>query len=380
MISTAQALSNAVGGDPPIAAGTSIGSLWVSADEGDDNAENNRAEILVNLLPSKNVPPRIEILSPKADAVITRSAKKLTKITFTIKAFDLDGTIEKVNVNTQQFGISVEYPENRIVIEGKSYSIKDVEDNKVAFQKYFGGEAKKIGKDTYSFTLENPRYGFNNVFVEAVDTGKRVGGSSITFTVKGDNSIEFTKPLKDSVVKPNTNVIIESITKLNDETAAKLELIGQALCCEPPPVMKQVARIGNIYTHQYLLKNVTKGHYYLQVFMTEDSGAFIYSEGLQFKVTEKPRVKITSITNGQVFKEGDEIPIEIEAVDPDGEVKDVTVRVDGKYERHFSWRAAGHNKRGYIYALKKGVHTIHAKVTDDMDVEAESEPITIIIK
>ena len=265
------------GGTNQNPAGSPLGNIHVSAAETEENQENNRTEIFANLLPSKNIPPRVKILSPKNEAVIARPAKKLTKVEFIIKAFDPDGKIEKVTVNTQQFYISVEYPENRIVIEGKSYSIKEVEDNKEEFRKYFGGDAKKIGKDTYSFTIENPRYGFNNIFVEAHDNGNRVGYASVRLTIKGDNSIEFTKPQKDSVIQPNTNVTIETISKLNEGKVEKLELIGNALCCGNPPLMQQIFRNGNTYIHHYLWKNIRKGYYSFQVILTEDSGAFTYS-------------------------------------------------------------------------------------------------------
>ncbi len=171
-------------------------------------------------------------------------------------------------MNTQQFHISVEYPENRIIVQGKSYSIKEFEENK-ELRKYFGGEATQIAKDTYTFTLENPMYGLNSIFVDATDNGKRSGSDSVRFIVKGDNSIEFTNPLNSSIIKPNTNVLLETKTNLNDGGNGKFELIGNALCCGTPPLMKQVSRNGNSYIHQYLWKNIKKGYYNFQILLTE---------------------------------------------------------------------------------------------------------------
>lgn len=161
-----------------------LADVYVNALEAEENQENNRSVISAKLQCSKNLPPRVKIISPKEETVIILSAKKATKVVFTIQAFDPDGTVEKVQVNTQQFHISVEYPENKYVINGKKYSIKEVEDNKPAFQKYFGGEAVKIGKNTYTFTLENPRYGLNQVFVEVIDNGGRSSVISVNFMVK----------------------------------------------------------------------------------------------------------------------------------------------------------------------------------------------------
>lgn len=378
-IKSPTSISLSISGIEPDTNENSLGSINVRAEETEENLENNRAEVYVNLLPSSNIPPRVQIISPKNEEIISRAAKKLTKITFTIKAFDPDGTVEKVTVNTQQFSISIEYPENKYVIDGKKYSIKEVEENMEVFKKYFGGEAKRIGKDTYTFTLENPRYGLNSIFVRAEDNGKRVGHAFIRLTVKGDNSIEFTKPVKDAVIQPNTDVMIETLSKLNDGKLVQLQLIGNALCCENH-FMKQISQTGNIYLHQYFWKNIDKGYYNLQVILTEDTGAFTYSESLQFKVTEKPKVKITSLKQMQIFKEDEEVPIEIEAIDPDGEVKNIIIYTDGNYEKDFSWQQGGINKKGRIWRMRKGTHKIYAKVIDDMDVEAESDPITIIVK
>lgn len=335
--------------------------------------------IAFNLLPSKNAPPRVQIITPTEDQIITRNSKKLTKVAFSIKAFDPDGTIEKVMVNTQQFSVSVEYPENKIVIDGVKYSTKEIEENKEKLQKYFGGEAVKVDKDTYTFTLENPKYGLNVIFVEAVDNGKRSGAASVNLTVKGDNSIVFKNPVNGSVIKPNTDLTIETVSELNDGIPTQFMLIEDSLCCENHP-LKQISKIGNTYTHQYLWKNIPKGRYYVQVFLMENTGAYTYSEALEFKVTEKPKVKITSIKNGQIFNEGDDVPVEIEAADSDGTIEKVLVSVDDKYDRDFAWRQGGYKKSGYISSLRKGTYKIKATAADDLDVEVESEPITVIVK
>jgi len=360
--------------------GSLIGDIEVFLKESDKNKENNNVSLYVkNLLPSKNLPPRVQIISPKEEEVFTRSSKKLSKIVFTIKAFDPDGTIEKVEVNTQQFSISIEYPENKFIIDGKTYSIKEVEENKKAFQKYFGGEAVKIDKDTYTFTLENPKYGLNLIFVKAIDNGKRVGSAAVRLTVKGDNTIEFTKPFSNSIIKPNTDLIIETSSKLNDGEPAAFRLIGPALCCEDH-FMKEISKNGNFYSHRYVWKNIPKGSYYVQILLIEPSGAFTYSEPLKFTVTEKPTIKITSIKNGQTFNQGEDIPIEIEATDFDGTIEDVSVSVDDKYERDFSWRQGSYKKSGDISSLRKGIYKIKATATDDLKVKVESEAVTIIIK
>jgi hypothetical protein len=283
---------------------TEIANLDVTSEEDEEYRDNNYARVSVELLPSRNLPPRIQIVSPKPEAVIVRSSKKDVEVKFLIRAFDPDGSIDKVAVNTQQFSISVEYPENKYFIAGKKYSIKEVEENMKDFQEYFGGDATKTGKEEYSFTLKNPKYGLNTIFITAYDNQGRTSNSSIAINV---NSTEFVKPLNNSVIPPNSDFIIETVIKLNDGTIPKLQLIGRFVCCQET-LMNLISRNGNIYRHQYLLKNLKKGYYSFQVFLEENTGAFTYSDFVSLKVTEKPTIKISTQKGARDFKEFTDIP------------------------------------------------------------------------
>lgn len=357
-----------------------VGNADVAAKEGEENGENNHAPISVELLPSKNIPPRVKVLSPKEKLVFVRSSKKPLTVTFTIQAFDPDGEIEKVDVNTQQFQISVEYPENKYVIDGVKYSIKEVEENMPRFQRYFGGDAVKIGKDTYTFTLENPRYGINQVFIDAIDDGGRSQSSSVNFTVKSNNSIEFSNPVKNAVIKPHTDIIIETTTKSNDGELGKLQILGVGSDYEGA-FMRLVSQKRNVFRHQYLLKNANRGNYSLAVLLIDDSGAITNSENLYFAVAEKPTVRISILSKRRIFKEGDEIQLSVEAFNNDGALGNASIFVNGKDE-HFTWRDddIGKHQHGYLYGLSKGTYTITAKITDDLNIAAESQPIIVVVR
>lgn len=365
----------------------SIGYASVSAKELEENTENNQAEISVERLPSKNIPPRVKILSPQENAMVTRHSGKLTTVTLTIKAFDPDGTIEEVGVRANQINPSVEHPLTHVIIRGKEYSIEELQNNPTLLEQAEGGKAIKTGKDTYTYTIENPNYGINTVQVGAIDNGGRGSGASIQFTVKGDNSIEFTNPVKNAVIKPHTDISIETTCKLNDGKLVGLQLMGARLdgysfasTFDEVP-MKLLSAQGGVYRHQYTLKNAEKGVYNLRVYLTEDSGAFTYSEDVRFTVSEKPTVKINIPNAKQIFKENEEIPFTVKAADADGRVKSVTVLVNGE-DKNNNWRTDdnGSYRNGYFYSLRKGTYTMTAKVKDDLDVEAESEPLTIVVK
>lgn len=78
--------------------GTLIADVDVSAEESEEIQENNRAEVFVQLLPSKNKPPRITILSPKREAAFIKPLNKQIEVPIVVKAFDVDGKIAKVTV------------------------------------------------------------------------------------------------------------------------------------------------------------------------------------------------------------------------------------------------------------------------------------------
>ncbi len=161
-----------------------IGNIYVSAEEKEENSDNNAAQLFVEVLPSKNIAPRITILTPKDQSVFMNLAKKPTTVTFSIQAFDPDGIVERVRI--RQFTVLIETPGNIIyLINGKKYTMRELSENKSIFEETFIGDAVKIGKDIYTFTFKNPQIGMNEVSIEAIDNGGRIGTASIDFTVKG---------------------------------------------------------------------------------------------------------------------------------------------------------------------------------------------------
>ena len=341
----------------------SIGDVRVSAKEPEENEENNRAEILVKLLPSKNIPPRVNILSPKESETVIHLSNKSSAVTFTIQTFDPDGAIERVEVNTQQLA-GIGFKGNKYVIEGKEYTFEEARADKAIYHKYFGGDAVKTGKDTYTYILENPNYGSNNVFVHVFDDGGRSASSSVRFTVKSENTIEFTNPVQNTVIKPHTDVVIETTTKFNGGKSANLQLEMSAV---NSLFMTLVSQKGNVFRHQYVLKNVNRGDYNLVVILTDDSGAITNSENLYFTVAEKPTVKVEILSKQTVFKENEEIRLAVEAFNDGGALGNAKVFVNGVNE-HFTWRDddIGKHQHGYLYGLSKGTYTITAKVRDDL--------------
>lgn len=166
--------------------GSFITEIYATSQGHEDNKENNKFELFANLLPSKNLPPYLEIISPNPyeELIVIRDPQKLTKIIFKIKAFDPDGKIQKVIVNAQQTDISYDPSDEKAIIDGKKYSMDELKNNDELIRKIEGSEAVKTAENTYTFILENPKLGSNWIFVKAYDNGNRVNTTSVMITVK----------------------------------------------------------------------------------------------------------------------------------------------------------------------------------------------------
>ena len=129
----------------------SLGRIDVRASEMEENLKNNSAELIVKLLPSKNIPPRVEIVSPKDETTVAMRAGKAAEVTLTIKAYDPDGKIKKVLVDDPQYSPQVFIEDNQYkwLYEGRKYTAQELE-NYLKTTKPIEREAVRTGKDTYS--------------------------------------------------------------------------------------------------------------------------------------------------------------------------------------------------------------------------------------
>ena len=356
--------------EPPV----SIASLDVSGAEQESNDDNNHVSVRMVVRPSANRAPELEIISPQDDAVLTRTAKRRTTFAINIRAVDPDGTIDRVVVREQDSfpGTIVEDGVYKYVYQGKTYTVDEIEAVMTANpapEKL----ARRTGKDTFVYTITDPPYGINPVFVEAYDNLGRHSSRSLQLTVEGDATVEIVSPSRNEVIEPGSTVTVEIVSKLNEGPLKEIALFGMG---EFKPVRPQlVSKQGNVYRHRFILKTDPTGGGNRQVWatMTEESGATKTSKTVYFLVRKRPKISITSIKNGDVFSLLQSVRIAFNAVDAEPG-QDYNVMVDtkniGPIQSHeIVWRD-----------LKPGVHVIQVIAREYEYELSRSEPITVRVK
>lgn len=174
------------GQDPLI---TKLSSIYVTGRIEDEHRENNHADVTVRVLPSRNAPPRVKVVSPSPDAVVIKRAGSPFRLEIEIEAFDPDGTIEKVLVKDPFHQPRVIYEDGltKYLFMGRTYTEKEFEEQWKAKEPP-EQLAVKTGPKTYRFTLTNLEYGFNRIYITAVDNGGRRDGIFLNIIVKADPS------------------------------------------------------------------------------------------------------------------------------------------------------------------------------------------------
>jgi len=364
--------------------------FFANSESIDANRENDDGRITIRALPSKNIPPRVELVSPKNESVRIKPLNKTLEIPLVIKAFDPDGKITKVRVVEQNFQIIFEDNQYKFVFGDKKYTGQEAEDHKEELAQYFGGDAAPNGDGTYGYIWKNLRYGRNRVFIEAEDDGERGDVTYLDIEVKSDATIEVVSPKKDRIVSPGSTVTFETISKFGEGVTPQIRIMGME---ESPitkltdlPVMKQVSKNGNVYKHQFTWKVPEERDFDFSIIALENGEETNITETFRI-IGAYPRViKFVSLKNGQVFDSAKPIEIKIEARDSRGVVvpDEFDLLIDGKkfvemnnslceqcFPKSYIWRPP---------FLKKGTHTIQVIAKTWRNVElGKSELISIII-
>lgn len=386
-------------------AGSSLGNIDVSAAEPEDDRQNNRTEVFAHLLPSKNIPPRIEIVSPKSTSPVVKPLNKKIDVPVRVKAFDVDGTIRKVTVSLSYYVPWRLYLEDdgtfRYLFEGKKYTNEElmqlqqkgweglIEREKAGTLIYPENHANLISKDTYQYVLKDYGYGENTARICAYDDGGRSECTSTRFNVKSDSEIKIASPI-NKVLPPNSTVTIKSISKVNPGINAKVILYGlngETSYQDSSPLMTQISRSGNTVIHRFLWKPKNEGPYYLRTRLYENGEHTETEDAVGIIIAEPRVIKITSIQNGQECLSTNPCRIEVYARDSKGKVinDNLEILVDGKSFNpiHSSDcefcgpKSVSLNRAG----LEKGTHIVQIVAKHDRETESgRSELYTVTIK
>jgi len=357
--------------------------------------------LTIALLPSRNIPPRVQIISPKTEAVFVKPLTKEIEVPIGIKAFDPDGAIKKVVVqdmyNPPKFGLKMEDDGvYKYVVAGKTYTQEEMDERRGddKFSALYENRLPITASGNYSYTAKRFMYGINMISICATDDGGRETCTDTSFTIKSDSVVELVKPAGD-VFLPNSVVTVETVSKIGEGVTPKIVLYGTKDFYEPDhPVMQLVSRTGNTYVHRYTWTVGEEGLYDLRPTLLEngqDTGIFASLR----TVAALPRViKITSLRNGQVFSENDRITVTVQATDINGKILQdkLVLLVDGRVHGDVSmsqtimtvspYRPVSAEYSGsYMLNIKPGPHTVQVIASHEYGTKlGRSDVINITVK
>lgn len=362
----------------------------------DTNLENNDGRFTLRGFPSKNIPPRIEIVSPKNTTTIIKPLGKAVEVPITIKAFDVDGKLERVNVNEQNYQSEQNYQivfegnqmkivfESKLVFDGKQITEQKVETNKESLAKSFGGDISKTGKDTYRYIWKNLKYGRNRIIFDVIDNGGRSALKLLEVEVKSDAEIKIISPKDQQVFPPNSIITVETTSKVNEGTTPKIILNGtkslnalDRFLPFTPPVLEQISKAGNIYKHRLILKNLEEGVYNFETILFENGEDTKNGDFCRIIIAEPRIISIKSLKNGQELEQNKPIEIFFDVKDTKGQAvqDEIELLVDGKNRQTVS------NQPIHWTSYEKGTHTLQIIAKHKFGIKlGESEIITVFVK
>jgi len=353
----------------------------------------------VELLPSKNIPPRIEILSPGSEKIFVKPATKEIEVPIRIKAFDPDGTIKKLVIHDNfnpQFHMKLEDGVYKYVIGGKTFTQSEVEERSEdeEFRRLLEVRLTPTSGDTYVYNAKRFHYGENTILIAATDDGGRVTNWEAKFKVKSDSTVELIKPLAD-VFLPGAAVIVETISKVGEGVTPKVTLGGTKGYYESQdPEMQLVSHIGNTYIHRFTWKVGKDGLYDLTPKLFENGQDTGVSDWMRTVAATPRTIKITSLRNGQIFTRGERITVSTRGTDIGGKVifDKLELIVDGKLngeipisQQHgppptYTVISTGYADR-YILDLQPGPHTVQVISRHEFGTKlGASDLVKIIVK
>ncbi len=310
---------------------------YISSEDKDEQEDNNRTYLAVRLLPSKNLPPRINIISPKADFVLTKAVNRKTELPIEFAVVDPDGSIKRVTASDNQshpFQYVIEEGETKFDFNGRKFTKEELEE--ASKDQDFIDSLRPVvtphAKDTYRFIVKNFIYGQNHVHIEAHDNGGRVQWKTFAFEMKSGSEMKMTLR-GGSVVAPGTPIVVETETTVPAGVVPKVKLHGTDPQSWTNPVeMNQFSRLGIKYKHRFIFRPPLEGTYELRSVL-EENGEFTNVNAFERVVVAHPRnIKITSIKDGQDCTETEPCRIEVTARDTNGaDIRDeLQILVDGK--------------------------------------------------
>ena len=395
--------------------GTNLASIDAYASNEHRESGNSRASLKVTVLPSRNIPPRLQIVNPTL-ARLKKSITRTLNVPISIKAFDPDGQITRVRVNDQKkydemvaanpFRRTYEGADSKYFIGDREFTAEDLNAFYMELSEKAAASAQRSGKDTFDFLWKDLRYGRNDIHFRATDNGGRVAALTLTVYVISDAEIEFVGPENNQILTPGASVKIEVLghMKTGSKTVLKLERLKDGSFPSPfaDQPFKETRRPGNRAVYSFDWRQMVEGIYNVSAVLFENGIETLRIPGPRILVREPQTIRITSFNDSQVFRDNETIPIAFEALTSKGEPSfdRFELIVDGKYIAEISnsferiyenadpsgppvQRIVRRNHPYQLRSLNKGTHTIQIVAKEDRGMEsatlAKSE-VTVVVK
>jgi uncharacterized repeat protein (TIGR01451 family) len=173
-----------------------IATVLAGGRDVDRNRENDVAYLHLKLLPSRNLRPKVRIISPQPDSTFVKRLNEGLSLTIRIEAVDSDGKIEKVIVEDPFHAIRpvsiAENGEFEFLYMGKTYSASELELH-ARTSPPVENRAAKVATNIYEFVVTRTECGANRFRINAIDDGGRVGSATLDLMVTSEGDKDCPK-------------------------------------------------------------------------------------------------------------------------------------------------------------------------------------------
>jgi len=179
------------------------------------------------------------------------------------------------------------------------------------------------------------------------------------------------------ILSPTDNVTIES----NKDIPVRFEASSDNGKITRIELFRNGNLLGSIANpnNNFTLTNLPIGNHTLRARVTDERGAVAESAPVRIEVVKAnvpPVVQIISPNNGEVFQVGENIRIEAEAMDSDGEITKVEFFSNGA----LIGTSTSSPYLAVLGSVGPGRYELRAKATDDKGAETNSNMVTIIVE
>lgn len=200
-------------------------------------------------------------------------------------------------------------------------------------------------------------------------TGGGGGGGGTGSATKP--TVDLINPLDGANFTPGSNVNVEALATDPDGTINKVKFYLDGVQWRAEKVAPYTGQIQNVQPGTYVLMAIA-----IDNSGEKDTSIVTYTVGSGGSGGQAPLVEIMNPLDGQVFKIGSTVEIDVDASDPDGSIAKVEIFVDSdliQIEKNYPYEAS------QLFVLP-GTYIITAIAYDNTGLTTTSNKVTITVK